>query len=669
MLGAFTHNRRVGRQSVGLVWTMLYKIRKNIKSVFLRLILVAVALTFISWGAGYFSRSDQAVDSKVIAKVEGIPITLGEYQKAYRRNLETYRKLFKNQLDEAMIQRLKLSHQALDGLIENRLLLAMARQEGFSVSDAEVVRYIEGHPAFQVGDSFNRTRYLNLLRNRGIAPTQYEDSIRELLLLEQVQEAFKDGIHATETEVRTAYRIEHEQVSTTFLLLKAEDFAKDVAATPEAIEAFYREHKQEFAVPERRQVAYLAFRPETYQKEVVLDRKRLKEYYELHIDEYRKPERVHARHILLKLPTNASDEEEAKVKARAEALLRDAQGGKDFADLAKANSQGPSAPRGGDLGFFGRGKMIKPFEEVAFGLEAGQVGGPVKTPFGYHVIKVEAKEAASTRAFEEAEGEIRKILVAEEARYLAQDAADVALEAIRASGAHGAAALSGKEGRPVSTTDLFARNEPLPAGLRPDEEALRKEAFRMAEGEVSDVIEGERNSYLIALAKREPEHVPPLEAIRADVERAYKRSQGRQRAIEKAEALAKSVTSVDEMAEAAKRLKLSTTQTATGWFTRQGPVPKIEADRPYIRAAFGLRPGAFGAVPTAEGAAVLTVTGLKGVSDEGFASARKALAFRLRQQKANALYSAWIQRLRQTRQVEVNADLFPTYLQTNNTAP
>ena len=163
--------------------------------------------------------------------------------------------------------------------------------------------------------------------------------------------------------------------------------------------------------------------------------------------------------------------------------------------------------------------------------------------------------------------------------------------------------------------------------------------------------------------------MPPLEAIRADVERAYKRSQGRQRAIEEAEALAKSVASVDEIAEAAKRLKLSTTQTATGWFTRQGPVPKIEADRPYIRAAFGLRPGAFGAVPTADGAAVLTVTGLKGVSDEGFASARKALAFRLRQQKANALYAAWIQRLRQTRQVEVDADLFPTYLQTNNKAP
>ncbi|MDV2503868.1 MAG: SurA N-terminal domain-containing protein [bacterium] len=648
---------------------MLYKIRKNIKSVFFRVILVAVALTFISWGAGYFSRSDQAADSKVIAKVEGIPITLGEYQTAYRRNLETYRKLFKDQLDEAMIQRLKLSHQALDGLIENRLLLAMARQEGFSVSDAEVVRYIEGHPAFQVGGFFNRTRYLNLLRNRGITPAKYEDSIRKLLLLEQVQEAFKDGIHATETEVRTAYQIEHEQVSTTFLLLKAEDFAKDVAVTPEAIEAFYREHKQEFAVPERRQVAYLVFRPETYQKEVVLDRKRLKEYYELHIDEYRKPERVHARHILLKLPTNASDEEEAKVKARAEALLRDAQSGKDFADLAKANSQGPSAPRGGDLSFFGRGKMIKPFEEVAFGLEVDQVGGPVKTPFGYHVIKVEAKEAASTKAFEEVEGEIRKILIAEEARYFAQDAADVALEAVRASGAHGAAALSGKEGRPVSTTDLFARNEPLPAGLRPDEEAMRKEAFRMAEGEVSDVIEGEHNSYLIALAKREPEHVPPLEAIRADVERAYERSQGRQRAIEEAEALAKSVASVDEMAEAAKRLKLSTTQTATGWFTRQGPVPKIEADRPYIRVAFGLRPGAFGAVPTAEGATVLTVIGLKGISEEGFASARKALASRLRQEKANALYSAWIQRLRQTRQVEVDADLFPTYLQTNNKAP
>jgi peptidyl-prolyl cis-trans isomerase D len=649
---------------------MLYKIRQNIQSLFLRIILVAVALTFISWGAGYFSSSEQAADSKVIATVEGLSITLGEYQRAYRNNLETYRKLFKDQLDEAMIQRLNLSHQALDSLIENRLLLAVARNEGFSVSDAEVLRYIEGHPAFQAGGLFNRTRYLNLLRNRGITPTQYEDSIRELLLLEQVQEAFKDSIQATDTEVRTAYQIEHEQVSTTFLLLKAEDFANAVAVTSEAIEAFYREHQREFTVPERRQVAYLVFRPETYEKEVVLDQKRLKEYYELHIDDYRKPERVHARHILLKLPTNASGEEEAKVKARAEALLEEAQRGKDFAELAKAHSQGPSAPRGGDLGFFGRGKMIKPFEEIAFGLEIGQVAGPVKTPFGYHVIKLEAKETASTKVFEEVQAEVRQILVAEEARFLAQDAADVALEASRASGGtQGAATLSGKEGRPVSTTGLFAQAEPLSSELRPDEEAIRKAAFGLAEDEISNVIEGERNSYIITLAKRESEHVPSLEAIRADVERAYKRSQGRRRAIEEAGSLAKSVKSVDELAEAAKRLKLSTNQTATGWFTRQGPVPKIEADGPYIRAAFGLRPGAFAAVPAAEGAAVLTVTGVKGVSEEGFSSARKALAPRLRQQKANALYSAWIQRLRQTRQVEVDAELFPDYSQTRNQAP
>ncbi|MCH6566877.1 MAG: SurA N-terminal domain-containing protein, partial [Nitrospinae bacterium] len=130
---------------------MLYKIRKNVKSLFFRIILIGVALTFISWGAGYFSRGNQAVESDVVATVEGLPITLGEYQGAYRQRLDTYRRLFKGQLDEAMIQRLNLSRQALEGLIENRLLMVLARQEGFSASDSEVVRYIEGHPSFQVG--------------------------------------------------------------------------------------------------------------------------------------------------------------------------------------------------------------------------------------------------------------------------------------------------------------------------------------------------------------------------------------------------------------------------------------------------------------------------------------------------------------------------------------
>ncbi|MFQ6672667.1 MAG: hypothetical protein ACE5KY_05155, partial [Candidatus Tectimicrobiota bacterium] len=182
-------------------------------------------------------------------------------------------------------------------------------------------------------------------------------------------------------------------------------------------------------------------------------------------------------------------------------------------------------------------------------------------------------------------------------------------------------------------------------------------------------IEGERNSYLLAVVMREPEHVPPLEAIRAKVERANRLAQGRERAVAEAEALAKSVTSVDALAQAATRLKLSTTPTATGWFTRQGPVSKVEDDAAYIHVAFGLASGAFATVPSAEGAYVLTVTGLKGVTEEGFASSRKALAQRLRLQKANALYAAWVDRLRQTRRVEVDAELFPTYPLAKNQAP
>ncbi len=661
MLGVYSYHRGAVRQPSGILWAMLYKIRKNVKSVFLRIVLIGVALTFISWGAGYFSRSDRAVETEVIATVEGLPITLGEYQGAYRQRLETYRRLFRGQLDEAMIQRLNLSRQALEGLIENRLLMVVARQEGFSASDSEVVRYIEGHPAFQVGGYFNRNRYLNLLSNRGITPAKYEESIRKLLLVEQVQEAFKDGVHITEAETRNAYRIENEQVSTTFLLLRGEDFADEAPVTHEALDTYYLGHRKDFTVAERRQVAYLVFRPEMYEKEVAFDQVRLKEYYDLHAEEYIKPERMRARHILLKLSPNASSEDEAEVKARAEDLLREALGKKDFAELARAHSQGPSAPQGGDLGFFARGKMVKPFDEAAFALEVGQVGGPVKTPFGYHLIKVEEKEPAAVRVFEEAENEIRQILVAEETRYLAQDAADAALEPIRASREQGVAALSGKEGRSVPMTGLFARDEPLPPELGPDEEALRAVAFRLAKGEVSNVIEGKRNSYLITLVRREDVHVPPLESIRADVERAYRLFTGHKSAVSEAEALAKSVTSVDALAQAAKRLKLSTTQTATGWFTRRGLVPNVEASVPYIRSAFVLPPGDFAAVPSSEGAYVLTVTGAKGVTEEGFASARKELEKRMGLDKANTLYVAWIQRLRLTRRVEVNPEIFPAY--------
>lgn len=639
---------------------MLRAFRKNIKSWFLKLVLIGVALTFISWGAGYFSGGRQVAETKVVATVEGLPITWGEYQNVYRRKIESYRRLFKDELDDAMIQRLNLSGQALDNLIESKLLLAIAREEELAVSPGEVVSYIEGNPAFQVGGYFNKNVYLSRVQNLGISPTEYEDSVRQLLLIEQVQEALKDSIHVTEAEVRAAYRRENEQVSTTFLLLKAEDFAGGVSATGGALETFYQEHRAEFSVPEKRQVAYVVFKPETYEEQVALDDARLREYYEINIDKYRKPERVRARHILLRLEPDAPADVEARVRERAEALLKEAREGKDFAELAKANSEGPSAPKGGDVGYFSRGKMVKPFEDAAFALSEGEVGGPVRTPFGLHIIKVVDREPEAVRTFEQVKGEIRQTLEAEEARYLAQDEAYEALESIRSSDEKGKSALEGLEGVRVSTTGLFARNEPLPA-MGSDEEAVRSAAFGLQEGEVGNVIEGERNSYIISLIKIEPSRVPPLESIRADVEEAYLKLQGHQIAVSKARELAESVKSVEELSKAAKDLGLSSSPTSTGWFSRQGPVPKVEADSDYIKAAFKLPSGAFAAVQAPEGAYVLTVTGFKGVSEEGFASSRADIEKRLRVQKANDIYAAWVQRLRQTRQVEVDSDFFPDY--------
>jgi peptidyl-prolyl cis-trans isomerase D len=647
---------------------MLRTFRKNIQSWFLKLILIGVALTFISWGTGFFNSGGQVTQSKVVATVEGLPITWGEYQDVYRRKVEAYRRIFKDQMDEAMIQRLNISEQALDALIESRLLLSIAHKEGLAVSGGEVVRYVEGNPAFQVGGYFNKNVYSARIANLGMSPSDYEETVRQVLLIEQVQTAFKDSIRVSEPEVRASYQRQHEQVSTTFLLLKAEDFDRGISATDSALDTFYQGHRKDFTEPEKRKVAYGVFRPEDYEEQVTLDQERLKEHYEIQLDEYRKPERIRARHILLRLEPEASAELEAQVRARAEALVKEAEEGKDFAELARANSQGPSAPQGGDLGFFTRGKMVKPFEEAAFALEEGQMSDLVRTPFGYHIIKVEKREPETVRTFESVKDEILKTLVAEEARYLAQDAAYEALESIQSSAVKGEAALSGIKGLRVSTTGFFARSEPL-AGMRSDEEAIRSTAFSLEAGEVSNVIEGERNSYIVVLVEVEPEHEPPLASIKAKVEVAYRKLQGMQLAAAKSKELAGSVTNVDGLSEAAKALDLSTAPTSTGWFARQGPVPKVEADPDYIKAAFRLPSGSFAAVPTAEGAYVITVTGFKKVSEEGFASSRKDVEDKLRIQKANDIYAAWVQRVRQTRQVEINSEFFPDYSPAKNQSP
>ncbi|MEZ4551945.1 MAG: SurA N-terminal domain-containing protein, partial [Desulfobacterales bacterium] len=397
---------------------MLNAMRQSAGSWIIKVLLGIIVVAFTFMGVGSFNARQNAK----VATVNGDIIDITQYQRAYYNVLENLRARFGNQLNDEMIKMFNVRQQALDGLIETTLLHQTAKQIGLRVPDAELAQSIAQIPAFQQNGAFDPQRYKILLSQNRLTPESFEAMQKEAMMMDRLRFMVTKSAKVSDNEIRQWYEWENTSVDIDYAVFKAADF-KDIELTDQMLQEYYDAHKEEYKTQPKLQARYVKFDPESYKSAAVVSSDEIQQYYDEHLEEFKQPETVSARHILFKVPQDADAETNETARQKAAAVMEKARAGEDFAELAKTYSEGPSKDNGGQLGEFKREDMVKPFSDAAFAMAAGDISEPVKTQFGWHIIKVESHNPASTLALEDATGQITEKLADRKARNLAYDAA------------------------------------------------------------------------------------------------------------------------------------------------------------------------------------------------------------------------------------------------------
>jgi peptidyl-prolyl cis-trans isomerase D len=480
---------------------MLDLLRKKAQSPLIQGTILIIALVFIFWGVGGYRGSRNSV-----AQVNDEVIPYEEFQKAYERLANQYRDQFGGTLPKGLLESLDLENQALEQLIQRSLLRQGAREMGIMVSDLEVQQAVEKMEAFRSNGVFNVEQYKNIISSSGMTPTSFEDTMRTDLLAGKVIEYLSHFAKLTPLEVKDQFDFDNEEIKIEYVSFSGADFRDKIATDQEQLKSYYEENKENYQTEPQVKLHFLAF-PYVAEEKPAIPDEDLEAFYRQNISRYSMPEQRRARHILIK--TSAEDSEDVLAEKRNMALqvLELAKSGEDFAELAKQYSEGPTGPRGGDLGAFTRGRMVKPFEDAAFSLNEGEISDIVETQFGFHIIKLEKIEPANTKPLEEVKDEIAAQLQAQKSRELAFTKATEAYENIILAGSLDK--FSQNNNIPVEKTDFFSRKSPGKSGSKvsmASDPSFLDAAFSLNKGELSSLVETPQGYAIIFAAdKKEPE--------------------------------------------------------------------------------------------------------------------------------------------------------------------
>jgi len=375
-----------------------------------QIVLALIILPFAFWGVDSYNQSGNR--GEAVATVNDAKITQREFEYALRQQQDRLREMMGANFDAAMLDSPEMKRAVMDNLIEQRLLIEHARDTGLAIADEQVAQVIQGIEAFQDNGGFDKKRYEAALAGRNMSPLMFEARLRDDLLVQQVRDAYAQNGFASNGVADNIIRLNEQQRTVSVSAISFQPYLTQAKADEAAAKEYYEQNQKEFQVQEQAKVEYVRFSVNDLLAKVEVNAEDVRKYYDEHPNDFGAPEERQAAHILIAAAAAAPQAEQDAARARAEKLLQQLrQNPAGFAELAKQNSQDPgSAANGGDLGFFGRGMMVKPFEDTAFALKQDEISGLVKSDFGYHIIKLLAVKPARLLSFDEAqEGILNKL--------------------------------------------------------------------------------------------------------------------------------------------------------------------------------------------------------------------------------------------------------------------
>ncbi len=556
---------------------MLRLMRRQAGSWLIKVLLGAIVIVFVFWGVGSF----RAQRGGRVALVNGDQITLDEYREAYNNLIEQLRGRFGNNLDEKMIETLQVKKQALNQLIDNRLLIQESKRLKFRVSKKELADAISNITAFQSAGMFDSRIYKNVLDRLRMTPEAFEAAQKNAMMIDKLRTLITSSAKVSDQEAREWYNWVNASVNIDFVFFDPSRY-KDIHPSVEEIKTFFENHKENYKTDAMVKARYLHFDPDRYQSKVVLSDEEIREYYDENSEAFKIPKTVEARHILLRVNQDAGPELIKKTKERALNILKLAKEGKNFAELAKQYSEGPTRDNGGYLGKFKKEDMVKPFADKAFSLKTGEISEPVRTRFGWHLIKVEKVNEASITSFDEAKNKIRKKLTEDKAKSLAYDEA----EAVSDVAFEGEELVNAAKERNLNilTTDFFSSNGPQKGIDNPSKFASI--AFNLLVMEISDIQEFEKGYYILQVVDKIPPKIPEFDKIKENVKTDLVKEKQEEKAKADSTAFIAALKNGKNMGTESKHFNL--TPKTTGFFKRNGSIPNIGFERDIAEAAFQL---------------------------------------------------------------------------------
>jgi peptidyl-prolyl cis-trans isomerase D len=589
---------------------MMKAMRKLTKQILWVVIAAFVGTIIFAWGMEFSAKKQKR---GILATVNGQEVNLNYFQSLYDQALKDAEKS-KGEVDEQDAN--QIQEDTWNQLVNNILLQQEINKRGITVSDAELFQYLKRfppkelmeNPNFQTKDGkFDYQKYLQALADPRLPWEQLEPYVRSNLSLSKLQQSVISLARVTDEEIRQYYIDTNEKVKVKYLEVPVSQFLqRNLSVTDPEIQAYYQAHKEDFKSDESANLNYVIFE---------------------------------------KIPSQA---DEQKTKERLIDIKKEIEEGGDFAELAQEYSDDKgSAQNGGDLGWFGKGKMVEPFENAAFALKPGEMSEPIKTQFGWHLIKVfDAKEGVKGKEIKASHILLRTQISQETLEQLKLEAEDFVSRAEESD----LDKAAGEEKRQVDQTGWFPKGGYIQGiGTNPE---IDEFAFTNKIGKISPVIETAKAFLVFQVKGRRPAGISPLEEVKGVIQQKLSKAKADSLAYQEAQVIFAQIKAGKSLEQAAK--DNNATYAETDELSRNSLLPGIGSVPEFMGTAFSLSPQNRLSPPvkTDQGAFIIEYVSKTPINDSLFASVKDSIASVVLQNKQTQVYQNWFAQLRESAKIE-----------------
>jgi len=638
-------------------------VKKIVLGGLLTIICAAMAITLIPGGLGSDVVGLGGPGQGVVASVAGEPVTTLDVQREARQML---RQQFPRGGEQTAMLLPYFSERAAQNLISKQVLIAEAQRMGLRATPEEVRDELQhgryANTFFPGGNFVGQLQYENILQNADLSVPVFEQIVKNDILLDKLRNLVTGSTMVTDAEVRQEFEKQGTKVKFEYAVLRKEDLQKQIQPSEAELKAFYERNKATYnnSIPEKRKVQYVLVDTAKILSDIPVTKEDLQGFYDQHRDDYRVPEQVSVSHILIKTPlpgpdgkVDAKGTEEARKKA--EDVLKQLKAGGNFADLARKYSEDPgSGKNGGSLGWIGRGRTVPEFEKTAFSLAKGSTSDLVQSSYGFHIIRVDDKQAAHVKTLDEVKDQIEESIKQQKAAQVAANQVNALLGQARTVGLEKAAAAKGLQ---VISTDFVSRTDTLPGiGNSPQ---FTSAVFGQAEKAPPDQVQLPQGYAVFEVLAIKPPATPTFEEIRSRVESEFKNERVAALLSQKTQELSDRAKAAHDLKKAAK--EAGAVMKSSDFVLPDGQVPDIGSMTGPAAAAFTMKPGEIsGPITNGNTGVVLQISDKQEPTPQDFEARKDQIRDLLTQNKEQEMFGLFITNLRtqmeKSGKIKINQD-------------